>query len=92
MQVDGTDNISDVSSDADPTCVTNQEYSDMSAVATYNLRSLFPKIKSFKTDMLEREIDCAFLCEIWENAENESHQSEIENLLELYGLKYFSFT
>ena len=63
----------------------------MPTVATYNLRSLFPKINSFKTDMLEREVDCAFLCEIWENVANRSHQYEIEKLLELNGLKYHSF-
>ena len=41
--------------------------------------------------MLEREVDCAFLCEIWENVANRSHQYEIEKLLELNGLQYHSF-
>ena len=29
-------------------------------VATYNLRSMIPKIGNLTTDILEREIDCAF--------------------------------
>ena len=33
-------------------------------VATYNLRSLFPKIESLKTDLLERKIDVIFLTEV----------------------------
>ena len=36
--------------------------------ATYNLRSLFPKIESLKTDLLERKIDVSFLTEIWEQS------------------------
>ena len=34
-------------------------------VATYNLRSFFPKAGNLTTDMLERQIDCGFLQEIW---------------------------
>ena len=43
-----------------------------------------------KTDILERKIDVAFLCEIWEKKEKKSHQLQIETLLETEGLKYFS--
>ena len=59
-------------------------------VATYNLRSMIPKIGSLTTDILERRIDCAFLTEIWENEDNQNHQFEIEKLLELHGLQYIS--
>ena len=59
-------------------------------VATYNLRSLFPKVGNLKTDMLERKVDCAFLSEIWENANSKEHQYEIEKMLEISGLKYIS--
>ena len=59
-------------------------------VATYNLRSLLPKIGSLTTDVLERKVDCGFLTEIWEQDDNEHHQFEIEKLTELYGLKYIS--
>lgn len=59
-------------------------------VATYNLRSLLPKIGCLTTDVLERKIDCGFLTEIWEHEDNSTHQFEIEKLLELHGLKYIS--
>ena len=59
-------------------------------VATYNLRSLFPKIGNLSTDMLERYVDVGFLTEIWENSANLEHQLEIEKLLEMKGLKYIS--
>ena len=62
----------------------------MPVVATYNMRSLFPKIQNLKTDILERNISLAFLCEIWEKSENKKHQFEIENMLESEGLKYIS--
>ena len=59
-------------------------------MATYNLRSLCPKIKSLKCDIIERGIDVAFLQEIWEKDDNEYLQSEIEKLLEIDGLEYIS--
>ena len=59
-------------------------------VASYNMRSLFPKIQNFTTDILERNIDVAFVTEIWENAENINHQSEIDKMFEVNGLKYIS--
>ena len=67
------------------TCALN-----MPVVATYNMRSIFPKIGNLKTDLLERNIDCAFLCEIWEKSENKQHQFQIEKMLENEGLKYIS--
>ena len=59
-------------------------------VATYNLRSFFPKAGNLTTDMLERQIDCGFLQEIWENTTKAEHKLEIEKLLEMSGLKYIS--
>ena len=59
-------------------------------IATYNLRSLLPKVNCLKTDILEREIDVAFLQGIWENSENIKYQSEIEKMFELNGLLYKS--
>ena len=59
-------------------------------VATYNLRSLIPKIQSLKNDIVERSVSLAFLQEIWEQTDNKSHQFEIEKLLELHGLQYIS--
>ena len=63
---------------------------NLPTVATYNCRSLFPKIGNFKTDLLERKIDVGFACEIWEQKENKVHKQEIEKMLELDGLKYIS--
>ena len=40
--------------------------------------------------MFEREIDASLLCEVWEQSENVKHKTEIENMLEMEGLKYFS--
>ena len=54
------------------------------------MRSVFPKISNLKDDILERNIDCAFLVEIWEKKENKLHQYEIEKMLEMNGLKYIS--
>ena len=63
---------------------------NMPIVATYNMRSLFPKLGNLKTDIFERNIQVAFLCEIWEKSENRMHQYEIVNMLESEGLKYIS--
>ena len=49
----------------------------MPVVATYNMRSLFPQLGNLKTDILERSIDCAFLCEIWEQSAKKEHQMQI---------------
>ena len=63
---------------------------NLPTVATYNLRSLFPKIESLKTDLLERQIDVGFLVEIWEQSHKSDHQFEIEKMLEMNGLQYIS--
>ena len=63
---------------------------NLPTVASYNLRSLFPKIESLKNDLIERKVDCGFLSEIWEQKQNIEHQFEIEKMLELSGLKYIS--
>ena len=34
---------------------------NLPTVATYNLRSLFPKVESLKKDLLERKVDVGFL-------------------------------
>ena len=56
-------------------------------VATYNLRSLMPKIQHLKTDIVERNVDLAFLQEVWEQSDNVDHKAEIETMLEIDGLK-----
>ena len=59
-------------------------------VASYNARSLFPKIESFKTDMRERNMSVGFVSEVWEKSEDKIHSLEVEKMLELHGLKYMS--
>ena len=59
-------------------------------IATYNVRSLFPKVGNIRTDILERGITLGFFSEIWERSENKKHKFEIEKLLESHGLKYIS--
>ena len=63
---------------------------NLPTVATYNCRSLFPKVESLKTDLMERQIDLGFLTEIWEQKQNIEHKFEIEKMLEMSGLQYFS--
>ena len=67
-----------------------QTAQNLSIVATYNLRSLLPKVNSLKLDLLERNIDVAFLQEIWEDRENVAYQSEVEKMFEIDGMLYKS--
>ena len=60
-------------------------------ISNYNMRSLIPKISNFSVDMDERAVDIAFLTEVWEKLENKKkHQSKLEQLLEIEGVKYIS--
>ena len=93
QQLDGNISLnSSISSDVNNFLMPQKIITAMSLpkVATYNLRSMIPKIKSLKTDILEREIDCAFLTEIWQQMANKEHQYEIEKMLEMSGLAYIS--
>ena len=59
-------------------------------VCNFNMRALFPKIKNFSDDMIERESDISFLTEVWEKKENKKHQLKLEELFEMKGIKYIS--
>ena len=61
-------------------------------VTVCNMRSFFPKLENFKTDFFERQIDVSLLCEVWEKAEDRKHMMEVEQMLQMDGLKYFSTT
>ena len=54
-------------------------------VTVCNMRSFFPKLENFKT-----YVDISLLCEVWQKAEDKRHMNEIESMLEMDGLKYFS--
>ena len=89
--MDGNDSISSVNNvNRVPHLKKHQVALDLPTVASYNVRSLFQKILSFKTDMLERAVSVAFVSEIWEQRENFEHMNEIETMLEIDGLKYVS--
>ena len=94
-QLDGNDTISS-ESDISSKKTTNHKQDKitsalyMPAVATYNCRSIFPKLGNLKRDIIERNIQAAFCCEIWEKAESKQHQYAIEDMLESEGLKYIS--
>ena len=49
-----------------------------------------PKIRSVALDIIERESDLIFLSEVWQKEDDKKHQSKIEELLELDGIKYIS--
>ena len=59
-------------------------------ISVSNVRSLMPKINSFKNDMRDRDISLALLSEVWEKANCKKQQSEVEKMLNLDGLKYVS--
>ena len=59
-------------------------------ISVSNLRSLPPKLNSFKIDLLEREISLALLSEIWEKTTCKKQQFELEKMYEMEGLKYIS--
>ena len=59
-------------------------------ISVSNLRSLFPKLKNFKNDVLQREIGLSLLSEVWEKKGKKKHIHEIENMLQMEGLKYIS--
>ena len=54
------------------------------------MRSIFPKIRNFTNDFLERSVDIAMCSETWEDVDKEVHHNEIEYMLEMNGLLYLS--
>ena len=95
-QLDG--NISDIESESDDSLVIQPNIQsdkiiaavDLPAIASYNMRSIFPKLGQLKIDLIERDISLGFFCEIWQKAENKNHAYEIEKMLESEGLQYIS--
>ena len=84
MQFDGNVSISESES------LKTKDALNLPIVATYNVRSLFPKVCNFRTDMLERNISVSFVSEIWQRSDKKEHNLEIEKMLEQDGLKYIS--
>ena len=82
LKVIKSDNMAPEKKDSEPNILPK--------ISVYNARSLFPKIESFCTEMLERETDVSFVSEIWEQRKNTKHNWKIKEMLELKGIKYIS--
>ena len=95
-QLDGNISLTESDSDIQSTAGPSGHQDKISAavhlptIATYNMRSLFPKINNVKNDLLERGISLGFFSEIWQKLENKNHQFQIEKMLETEGLQYIS--
>ena len=59
-------------------------------VLSYNMRSVWGKIRSLATDVKERSGEVIFLCEVWEKSENRKHKQKIEEMLEMENIEYIS--
>ena len=90
--------MSDIESESDTSLIIQPNIkqdkftaaADLPAIATYNVRSIFPKVGQVKIDLIERKITLGFFSEIWQKAEIKKHTQEIEKMLESEGLKYIS--
>ena len=52
-------------------------------ITTNNLRSMMPKIKSVKADIIERNVDISFLQEIWEQSDSDNFKMKLKQCLSL---------
>ena len=52
-------------------------------ITTNNLRSMMPKIKSLKADIIERNVDISFLQEIWEQSDSDNFKMKLKQCLSL---------
>ena len=52
-------------------------------ITTNNLRSMMPKIKSLKADIIERNVDISFLQEIWEQSDSDNFKMKLKQYLSL---------
>ena len=95
IQLDGNISISESENNAPAqtgakceTRITHAQY--LPTIATYNVRSFFPKINNVRTDLIEREISLSFFSEVWQKKESKNHLIQIEGMLQMHGLKYIS--
>ena len=59
-------------------------------ILSYNMRSIWGKIRSLAEDMHEREGEICFLSEVWEKQENKKHKQKIVEMLEMSNISYIS--
>ena len=55
------------------------------SISVSNMRSLIPKIKNFKVDVLEREISVALLSEVWEKAGCKNKNMKLRKCFKMTG-------
>ena len=75
------------------TIIRNNKLSEgqsLPKISVSNMRSLFPKVNGYKNDLIHREIGLSLLSEVWEKKGKKKHNSEIEKMLQMEGLKYIS--
>ena len=58
-----------------------KKVSPLPNVILYNMRSFFPKQQNFCLDFEEREIDIAFLTEVWEKKEKKNIKRRLKKCL-----------
>ena len=61
---------------------------EMPTIAATNTRSIFPKIRHFAEDIIQRQITACFVSEIWQKENNVKFQKEVERMFELHGLQF----
>ena len=67
------------------------ESAELPTLAATNARSIFPKIRNFAEDIIQRKITVSLVSETWEQAKgSKKFQAETERLFELYGLQFIS--
>ena len=57
---------------------------------SYNMRSIWGKLKNFSIDVKERAGEVIFLSEVWEKSENIKHKRKLEELFEMENIQYIS--
>ena len=63
---------------------------ELPVISVPNMRSIFPKLNNFITDMHMRNISIALCSETWHKEDKKKHKNEIERLLNMEGLKFLS--
>ena len=63
---------------------------ELPTIAVTNFRSLGPRVQNVKDDILMRDIEVQIASETWEKESNNKLKSDLEELLEIHGLKYIS--
>ena len=66
------------------------EAMNLPLILSYNMRSIWGKLKHLADDIHERCGEIIFLSEVWEKSQNKKHQKQIEKMLEMENISYIS--